>query len=213
MLDRVCCASRSDPADTEDFHGADAPALLDEGAAGEKVAVRFLPAGQRKPADGAAAANGAKDRGAAPERPAASREEPSGRGERRRDDREGHRSGGRDGRSDRDCDGDWHRREGRDRDREREKDRDRDAGRERGRDRGRDKGRDREKDRDRSGEREGDGRRQRIADRERHGGERERGETGKSSLFMPIRILGPGLWLLQVPANQIGLSAEICIIW
>ncbi|EIE24571.1 phosphatases II [Coccomyxa subellipsoidea C-169] len=54
---------RSDPADTEDFHGADAPALLDEGAAGEKVAVRFLPAGQRKPADGAAAANGVSKEG------------------------------------------------------------------------------------------------------------------------------------------------------
>ena len=35
---------RSNPADTVDFHGADAPVQLAEGAAGQKVAVKMVPA-------------------------------------------------------------------------------------------------------------------------------------------------------------------------
>ncbi|BDA42767.1 probable dual specificity protein phosphatase 6 at N-terminal half [Coccomyxa sp. Obi] len=156
---------RSDPADTEDFHGADSPVLLAEGAAGKKVPVRFVPAGQLKRPDGAAAANGAKERAAASEPAAASpsaRAEPPGREDRQRDDR--HSRGGD---RDRERGGDRHHRD-RDRERERDGDRhrhDRDRDRVSERDRGRD---------DRGRERDTEGRRHREADREA-AVERERG--------------------------------------
>ncbi len=49
---------RSNPADTVDFHGADAPVQLAEGAAGQKVAVKMVPASkaQQDAAQAAAAA-------------------------------------------------------------------------------------------------------------------------------------------------------------
>lgn len=170
---------RSDPADTADFHGADAPALLAEGAAGEKVPVRFVPVGQLKSSPGqpkashgqpAAAAYGVKERTAveAERRPAAdtAKFEPSGQEERCHE--------GRDGRHrEREWDGERHRKEGH---------RERDRGRNRDRDRDRDRGRegDRVRERERGRDRADGGRRHRSGERERHREEHDRGDRKRS---------------------------------
>lgn len=189
---------RSDPADTLDFHGADAPVLLSEGAAGQKVPVRFLPAGQLKLPESAAAANGAEERTAASEPPAAfpgAKAEPSGREDRRREDRDS-----RGGDRGRERGGDRHHR-----DRDRERDRERDGDRHR-HDRDRDRVSERNRGRDDRGrERDTEGRQHREADRH---AERGASVTFIANSLLPLGRVQPSMTFSFTPIALVCCSVQ-----
>ena len=144
-LSRFC---RSNPADTVDFHGADAPAQLAEGAAGQKLAVKMVPASkaQQNAAQAAAAAKALTANGHA---------EPAQTDSAKTMPETGTLAEAQDDGGDKDRGVNRHR--DRDRDRRRDEGRHRDSERDRHRDhkrdRDRDTGRDRHKDRSRSRDR------------------------------------------------------------